>query len=81
ASAPELKFRWRPYQQTKHTLAIAKSDRIVFQCIMAISWFWFLGAAYLTQFPNFTKVYLNGTESAVSFLLALFSVGIALGSL
>ena len=48
---------------------------------MAISWFWFLGAAYLTQFPNFTKVYLNGTESAVSFLLALFSVGIAVGSM
>ncbi|MBT0341292.1 1-acyl-sn-glycerol-3-phosphate acyltransferase, partial [Vibrio campbellii] len=41
----------------------------------------FLGAAYLTQFPNFTKVYLNGTESAVSFLLGLFSVGIAVGSM
>ena len=48
---------------------------------MAISWFWFLGAAYLTQFPNFTKVFLNGTESSVSFLLALFSIGIAIGSL
>ena len=80
ASAPSLRFRWQPYQQTKRTLSIAKSDRTVFQCIMAISWFWFLGAAYLTQFPNFTKVYLNGTESAVSFLLALFSIGIALGS-
>ncbi|MFA0071926.1 MFS transporter, partial [Vibrio breoganii] len=51
------------------------------QALMSISWFWFLGAAYLTQFPNFTKVYLNGTESAVAFLLALFSVGIAFGSL
>lgn len=81
ASAPNLSFRWQPYKQTKHTLSIAKSDRVVFQCIMAISWFWFLGAAYLTQFPNFTKIYLNGTESAVSFLLALFSIGIALGSL
>ncbi|MDF2153595.1 MFS transporter [Vibrio sp. CAU 1672] len=81
ASAPGLKFRWQPYQQTKHTLAIARSDRIVFQCIMAISWFWLLGAAYLTQFPNFTKLHLNGTESAVSFLLALFSIGIAVGSL
>jgi 1-acyl-sn-glycerol-3-phosphate acyltransferase len=81
SSAPNLTFRWQPYKQTKHTLSICKSDRIVFQSIMAISWFWFLGAAYLTQFPNFTKVYLNGTESAVSFLLALFSVGIALGSL
>lgn len=81
ASAPELTFRWRPISQTHHTLAIARSDRIIFQSMMAISWFWFLGAAYLTQFPNFTKVFLNGTESSVSFLLALFSVGIALGSL
>ncbi|MDK9778243.1 MULTISPECIES: MFS transporter [unclassified Vibrio] len=81
AGAPDIQFKWQPYKQTKLTLSIAKSDRIVFQCIMAISWFWFLGAAYLTQFPNFTKVYLNGTESAVSFLLALFSVGIAVGSM
>ncbi|GAB7228180.1 MFS transporter [Vibrio rotiferianus] len=81
AGAPDIQFKWQPYKQTKRTLSIAKSDRIVFQCIMAISWFWFLGAAYLTQFPNFTKVYLNGTESAVSFLLALFSVGIAVGSM
>ncbi len=80
ASAPNLSFRWQPYKQTKHTLSICRADRTVFQCIMAISWFWFLGATYLTQFPNFTKVFLNGTESAVSFLLALFSVGIALGS-
>ncbi|MCG7489388.1 MFS transporter [Vibrio sp. Of14-4] len=80
-SAPDLKFRWQPIKQLRNTLAIAKSDRSVFQALMAISWFWFLGAAYLTQFPNFTKTYLNGNESAVSFLLALFSVGIALGSL
>ncbi len=81
ASAPNLLFRWRPVSQTRHTLAIARSDRIIFQSMMAISWFWFLGAAYLTQFPNFTKVFLNGTESSVSFLLALFSIGIAIGSL
>ena len=81
ASAPDLTFRWRPIQQTKQTIAIAKADRTTFQALMAISWFWFLGAAYLTQFPNFTKIYLNGSESAVSFLLALFSIGIAVGSL
>lgn len=81
ASAPDLKFRWQPIQQTKKTIAIAKADRTIFQALMAISWFWFLGAAYLTQFPNFTKLHLNGSESAVSFLLALFSIGIAIGSL
>ncbi|CCO48718.1 putative Permease of the major facilitator superfamily fused with 1-acyl-sn-glycerol-3-phosphate acyltransferase [Vibrio nigripulchritudo SOn1] len=80
-TAPEVEFKWRPVSQTKHTLAIAKRDRVVFQAIMAISWFWFLGASYLTQFPNYTKLHLNGNESAVSFLLALFSVGIAIGSM
>ncbi|MFM2590412.1 MFS transporter [Vibrio sp. TBV020] len=81
ASAPDLKFRWQPIKQTKQTIAIAKADKTIFQALMAISWFWFLGAAYLTQFPNFTKLHLNGSESAVSFLLALFSVGISVGSL
>ena len=81
ASAPNLKFRWQPIKHTKETLKIAHQDRVVFQCIMAISWFWFLGATYLTQFPNFTKNHLMGNEAAVSFLLALFSVGIALGSM
>ncbi|MEZ9315087.1 MFS transporter [Vibrio lentus] len=81
SNAPDLKVKWQPISLTRQTLAIAKKDRPTFQALMAISWFWFLGATYLTQFPNFTKVYLNGTESAVAFLLALFSVGIAIGSL
>ncbi|UPQ88854.1 MFS transporter [Vibrio sinaloensis] len=81
ASNPDITFRWQPIKQTKNTIAIAKADPTIFKALMAISWFWFLGAAYLTQFPNFTKLHLNGNESAVSFLLALFSVGIAIGSL
>ncbi len=81
SNAPDMKIKWRPIALTRQTLKIAKKDRPTFQALMAISWFWFLGAAYLTQFPNFTKIHLNGTESAVAFLLALFSVGIAIGSL
>ncbi|CAH0526580.1 MFS transporter [Vibrio hippocampi] len=81
ASNPTLEVRWRPISQTRETLKIAHQDKIILQSIMAISWFWFLGASYLTQFPNFTKIHLMGNEAAVSILLALFSVGIALGSL
>lgn len=81
ACAPDLKFKWQPWKLTKETIKLAKKDRVIFQTLMAISWFWFLGAAYLTQFPNFTKLHLNGNEASVSFLLALFSIGIAIGSL
>ncbi|AJR09415.1 MFS transporter [Photobacterium gaetbulicola] len=80
-SNPELKFKWQPVKQTRKTLAIARKDRTVFQCILGISWFWFLGACYLTQFPNFAKLHLGGNAASVSFLLTLFSIGIAIGSL
>lgn len=81
AANPKAQLRWKPIIQTRQTLTIGKKDPIIHKVIMAISWFWFLGACYLTQFPNFTKVFLNGGESGVSFLLALFSIGIAVGSL
>ncbi|MUL03536.1 MFS transporter [Aliivibrio fischeri] len=78
---PTLSFRWRPIQQTRKTISIAKKDSSVFLAIMGISWFWFLGASYLTQFPNYTHHFLNDNAITVSVLLALFSVGIAVGSL
>ena len=80
-SNPDLVFKWQPVKQTRKTLAIARKDKTVFQCIMGISWFWFLGACYLTQFPNFAKLHLGGNAASVSFLLTLFSIGIAVGSL
>lgn len=78
---PTLSFRWRPIQQTRNTISIAQKDSSVFLAIMGISWFWFLGASYLTQFPNYTHHFLNDNAITVSVLLALFSVGIAVGSL
>ncbi|MDX1303716.1 MFS transporter [Photobacterium sp.] len=80
-SNPNLVFKWQPARQTRHTLAIARNDKTIFLCVLGISWFWFLGACYLTQFPNFAKMHLGGGAASVSFLLALFSIGIAVGSL
>ena len=45
------------------------------------SWFWFLGAVYLTQIPAYSKEWLHGDESVVTLILTVFSVGIALGSM
>ncbi|MEZ8094571.1 MFS transporter [Photobacterium swingsii] len=80
-STPDIPFKWQPFRQTRHTLTLARKDKTIFQCVIGISWFWFLGACYLTQFPNFAKQYLGGNAASVSFLLALFSIGIAVGSL
>ena len=81
AAAPELKIRFRPLQETWKLMAIARENRNVLLSVLAISWFWFLGAAYLTQFPGFAKDELLGDETVVTILLAIFTIGIAVGSM
>ena len=81
ANDPQLKINWNPFTELVNTLKQARSNRPVFLSIMAISWFWFVGASYLTQFPTFAKDYLGGSAQVVTLLLTLFSVGVAVGSL
>ena len=58
-----------------------KQNRTVFLAILGISWFWFYGAIFLSQFPAFAKDNLGGGEGVVTLLLAIFSIGIGVGSL
>ncbi len=81
AVAPDLVLNWNPFTETWHNLRFAYRNRIVWLSMLGISWFWFYGATFLTQFPNFAKNVLGGDEHVVTFLLALFSVGIGTGSL
>lgn len=78
-SNPE-KVHFSPISGMKNTLKVAKKQRGIWMSILAISWFWFMGATYLTQFPNFAREHLHADSTVVSLLLALFSIGIAAGS-
>ena len=46
-----------------------------------MSWFWVYGALLLTQLPTLGKDVLGGGEHVVTLLLAVFSIGVAAGSL
>lgn len=81
AGDPGLTIRLQPLRETWRLMALARDNHSVLLSIMAISWFWFMGAAYLTQFPSFAKTELLGDETVVTLLLAIFTVGIALGSM
>ncbi|NIY89427.1 MFS transporter [Vibrio campbellii] len=74
------KIKFEPITGLKKTLKLAQKQRGIWMSILAISWFWFMGATYLTQFPNFAREHLFADSTVVSLLLALFSVGIATGS-
>jgi len=77
---PAKKVQFKPISGLVSTLKNAQKNRGIWMAILAISWFWFLGATYLTQFPNFAKTHLYADSTVVSVLLALFSIGVATGS-
>jgi 1-acyl-sn-glycerol-3-phosphate acyltransferase len=81
APAPELAIRWNPVRETWRVMRFATENRTVFLSILGISWFWFYGATLLAQLPSFTSGVLGGNEQVVTLILAIFSVGIGVGSL
>jgi 1-acyl-sn-glycerol-3-phosphate acyltransferase len=83
AALPDLALDWNIFRQSWSILrlGLAKQVPSVSRSILGNSWFWFLGATYLTQIPAYAKEYLFGDESVVTLILTVFSVGIALGSM
>ena len=82
--APSLqsgKISFNIFKQSIDIIKIAKSQKSVFLSILGISWFWFLGATLLSQFPLLVKNIIGANAQVVTVLLTLFSVGIAIGSL
>ena len=81
AVAPGLRINWNPFTETARSLRFARGNRVVWLSMLGISWFWFYGATLLAQFAGFARDVLGGNEHVVTFLLALFSIGIGVGSL
>jgi acyl-[acyl-carrier-protein]-phospholipid O-acyltransferase/long-chain-fatty-acid--[acyl-carrier-protein] ligase len=53
----------------------------IFLSILGISWFWLVGATFLSQFPTYAKLVVGANERVATLFLAVFSVGIGLGSM
>jgi 1-acyl-sn-glycerol-3-phosphate acyltransferase len=81
APAPGLAINWNPITETWRNLAFTRGNRTVFLSILGVSWFWLYGIVFLSQFPNYARVSLGGSEHVVTLLLTVFSVGIGAGSL
>ncbi|MGP5210219.1 MFS transporter [Psychrobacter alimentarius] len=81
AMQPNLNINWNIITTSLSTIRYLYSLPFLFFVILGNSWFWFYGATFLTQTPEFSKVILQGDESVVIFLLTLFSVGVSIGSL
>ena len=82
ADTPQLRLNWNIFSESWATLRMGLNQTpAVSRSVVGNSWFWFVGAIYLTQIPAYAKEWLYGDETVVTLILTVFSVGIALGSL
>jgi 1-acyl-sn-glycerol-3-phosphate acyltransferase len=81
ATDPALVINWNPVSETWRNLKLAHGHLVVFRTLLGISWLWFFGSVFLSNFPAFAKDVLHGNEQVASLLLVVFSVGIGIGSL
>ncbi|MEY4471884.1 MAG: hypothetical protein RL671_188 [Pseudomonadota bacterium] len=55
-------------------------DQRVFLAIMAISFFWAIGAVLFIQFPPLAKNVISASKEVASLFLVVFSIGVSIGS-
>ncbi len=78
---PELKINLNPITTTLEILGITRKVESIFNSILGIAWFWFIGIALLSIIPVYCKDYIKVNESVVTLFLVLFSIGIGVGSI
>ena len=78
---PAWKIDWNPITSTHRMLRDSSQYKTALVAVLAISWFWFIGATLLSQIPALVKYELQANDDVVVLFLTLFSVGIALGAM
>ncbi len=77
---PDLHVGWNIAGETAALLRLARGNNAVWLCLLALSWFWVVGATVLTELPTLVRDDLGADGHVVTLLLAFFSVGVGVGS-
>ncbi|MGE5270962.1 MAG: acyl-[ACP]--phospholipid O-acyltransferase [Thiohalocapsa sp.] len=80
APSPDLALNRNPFAATADILRHAWERRDVRLSILGASWFWLVGAVFLSQLPAFAKETLGAGSGVVTLFLAAFSIGVGIGS-
>lgn len=80
-ASPELTVEKNILKSTWGVMGYSRENRTVFLCIIGISWFWFVGATFVSQFPPYVRDHIGGGEEVVTAFLTAFSIGVAIGAM
>lgn len=77
---PELTVNYNPFTSSWRVISATMHIPRLFMTICAISFFWSMGAVLIIIFPPLVKNVLTANEAVSTFVIALFSIGVAIGS-
>ena len=80
ADAPPFKFDWHIIRASNRLVSATMHIPRLYLAIVAISFFWAIGAVLGAQFPPLVKNALGADQTVATLFMAVFSVGIAIGS-
>ena len=80
-ACPDLKIEKNPFPAIGSMFRLLAESKAIFNSVLGISWFWAFGAAVLSLLPVFCKDFLGVGEHVVTCLLAMFTIGIGVGSI
>jgi 1-acyl-sn-glycerol-3-phosphate acyltransferase len=81
AAAPGLKVSWNPLTESLKVWLLTRKQLAVRNSVLGVSWFWFTGTILTGNLPVYAETHLGGTPTLYVFALAVFSVGVGVGSL
>ena len=79
-AAERVKPDWHIVRASISLVSETMHVRRLFLAILAISFFWTIGAVLIIIFPPLVKNVLGADEQVASLFIAIFSIGIAIGS-
>jgi MFS family permease len=79
-AAERIPFNWHIIHASIELVSATLHIRRLFLAILSISFFWTIGAVLIIIFPPLTKNVLGANEQVASLFIAIFSIGIAIGS-
>jgi MFS family permease len=79
-AAERLPITWHIVHASIELVSATMHIRRLFLAILAISFFWTIGAVLIIIFPPLVKNVLGANEQVASLFIAVFSIGIAIGS-
>jgi acyl-[acyl-carrier-protein]-phospholipid O-acyltransferase/long-chain-fatty-acid--[acyl-carrier-protein] ligase len=78
---PALRIGPNIVAETARVLRHAAAIRPIWLSVLGLSWFWTIGATLMTEFPIIARDTLHGSGSVLTLLLAVFAIGVGIGSI